>query len=193
MSFRARKSAAATSRFVRPSATSAATRCSAAVSTPLGPHAASDLTQLLGARLFAQPTAPSASKRVTAESIASCWLFLPRPAPDDAECEEGARATERIVNRVVLRDGSLERNQRLDVAPGGGDEPTTTSDVRQHPGSSDAHRVLLPAVQQHNSVICSVELEERLDRVGPPPAQVRLAPLRRVGALFEDRRAWAAH
>ena len=102
-----RKSAAATSRFVRPSATSAATRCSAAVS-PLSwvrPPMRPSSTRARSTQVAAPSRSKPAERRL--ERGAGRGL-LPVAPPSDAEREKGARMSVGIAGRLVLRDRLLE-------------------------------------------------------------------------------------
>jgi hypothetical protein len=82
-------------------------------------------------------------------------------------------------NRVGERAHGL-----IDVSTRCFDQPPAACDLRQHPGAADSRRVVLPRVQQRDGVVRPVELEQGLDVVRPPPAQIRLTPLGRVGALL---------
>ena len=176
-----RNSAAATSRFVRPSATRAATRRSAAVSPssrvrpPMLPSSS---------RAFsAQVAAPSCSKPSSAASIASRAARFCRARLRTMPSASSARAlAERIADVLVLRDRLLQEGGGLIDAPlGGGDETAASRHVREHPLAADPRRVRLPGVEDAHRVVDPAELEEQLDVVGAPPADARLAPPERRG------------
>jgi hypothetical protein len=158
-----RKRAAATSRFVLPSATSSATRRSAAVSPSARVR---PLIRPSSARAFAaQPSAPTDSNASRAAAIASrAGRFC-------------APSAERVADRFVLDDRlSKQIERRLDLSLRGGDETPAARDVGEHPFALDPYRVRLPRVEDLDRVVDSPELEQKLDAVAGPPADARLVP-----------------
>src|SRR6266576_3774776 len=145
-----RKSVAATSRFVRPSATRAATRRSAGVRPssrvrpPMLPS--SDLHRSI------QVSAPSCSN----------------PA-SDAEGEECTRPAVGIADLLVTSNRVVQEQHRLvDLSAGGCDLAPTPQDVNEDPLSSKAPRAGFPRVEYFHRLVDPTELEQRLDVVVGP-------------------------
>ena len=180
-----RNSAAATSRFVRPSATRAATRCSAAVSPssrvrppirPSSPCALVDpggrpelleaaerrLDRFAGARASAAPAAGRCRVRAAREPgrTGSPTVLVLR----DRLLQQGSGAVRR------LRWAAATRPRHRVTCASTQSRPTRAASAL--PDVEDAHRVGDPP-----------ELEEKLRVVGGPPADARLAPTDRRGPL----------
>ena len=144
-----RKSAAATSRFVRPSATSAATRCSAGV-RPSGAGAAADPPEL-GAGLLGPA---GRAERLEAGERRLDRLpgrpLLPRTPPDDAEREQRPRPAERIADRLVLaRPPPRAPSSASSTSPrAAASRPRQRATCASTQCAADAHAPRLPGVQQ---------------------------------------------
>ena len=171
-----RNSAAATSRFVLPSATRAATRSSAAVS-PFRPGAPADPSEL-GACPGRPACCPDRLEAVERglDRLASAAL-LASATSDDAEREQCAGAAERVADGFVLGDRLREQvDGVLDVSAGGGGEAATPGHVREHPLACDPCCIRLPYVEQAHGVFAAAHFEQKLHVVAGPPADARLAP-----------------
>ena len=82
----------------------------------------------------------------------------------------------------AARPPARRREAACSTSPcGGGDEAAAARHVREHPLAADPRRVRLPGVEDPHGVVDPAELEQRLDVVGAPPADARLAPAERRG------------
>jgi len=141
-----RNSAAATSRFVRPSATRVATRRSAAVSPSWR------------LRPAIRPSSPRAFA-TQLDGVARRAL-LAAATPDDAERQECPRAAKRVGDCFMLGDRLLEQGQRLlDVAASCGHETAASQHMREHPLTPEPGRVRLPDVEDSNGIVDPAELK----------------------------------
>ena len=159
-----------------PSATSAATRRSAAVSPssrvrppmrPSSPRAVS-----------IQVAAPSCSKPSSAAAIASragrfCRARLrTMPSASSARARPNGSPTSSCRRDRLLAAARRPRRPRLRRS----DETAAARHVREHPLAAEPRRIRLPAVEDSHRVVDPAELEQRLYVVGGPRARVRLAP-----------------
>ena len=185
-----RNSAAATSRFVRPSATRTATRRSAAVSPssrvrppmlPSSPRAFSPRWRRRAARSRrALPRSPRGPGASAARAAGRCRA---RAAPERRP--KGSPTASCCATACSSRAAAARRPRAR------GDETAAPRHVREHPLAADPDRVGLPDVEDSHRVVDAAELEEQLDVVGAPPADARLAPPERRGpplGLAEPRR-----
>jgi hypothetical protein len=103
---------------------------------------------------------------------------LPPCAPEDySEREQGATASERIADFVVLRRCLLERRDCLiDSTPRRSDEPAAARHVGEHPLPGEPRRIRFPEVDDSHRIIDPAELEQRLRVVGGPRPRVRRTP-----------------
>ena len=172
-----RKSAAATSRFVRPSATSTATRRSAAVSPssrvrpPIRPSS-SRASLDPGRRSELLEAGERGLDRLAAGALLPC-------APEhDAEREQRASPSERIADLLVLRDRLLEERRRpSSTSPcAAATRPRQRVTCASTRVAAEPRRVRLPEVEDADRLVDPAELEQRLDVVGRPRARVRRAP-----------------
>ena len=173
----ARKSAAATSRFVRPSATSAATRRSAAVSPSsrcrpptlpeLGPRPAhpagrAERLEAVERRLDRVAGAALLPRRRRTTPSASSARAPPNGSPT-ASCSATARSRSAAAFDVPRAAATSPRHASRARAPMRG----RTLGVR------------LPGVEEARPHLDPAELEQELDVVVGPPADARLAPVER--------------
>jgi len=71
--------------------------------------------------------------------------LLATATPDDAERQQRPSTAERIADRLVFGDRLSEQRQgRLDVAAGGGDEPPAASRLGHYPVAAEPRRIGLP-------------------------------------------------
>ena len=173
-----RKSAAATSRFVRPSATRAATRCSAAVSPssrvrpPMRPSSRARLRRPSSAAPSSLEAVERRLDRVAgarASAARACGRRRARAAREHRRTDRRPPRAARPPARGAMRRESTSPSaaatrprQRVTCASTHS-RPSRAASASQTSRSS--HRVVDPA-----------ELEQRLDVVGRPPADARLAP-----------------
>ena len=160
------KSAAATSRFVLPSATSAATRSSAGVSAP--GVAARPLMRASSARArSAQSAAPIRSKVASASSSvarASRRRLMRRCAAP--EREERTSPIEREVDLRVPSESLLVRSERTHRGPRTrGEQPAAASAVGERGDALEPRA--FPSYQSRScsASVSPVELDQRLDVV----------------------------
>ena len=164
-----RNSAAATSRFVRPSATRSATRRSAAVSPssrvrppmrpelgarPLDPAGRPELLEA-GERRARSPRGPARFCRARRRTMpsASSARARPKESPTASCCATAC---------------SRSDSGPIDVALGGGHETAAPRHVREHPVAAEPRRIRLPGVEDAHRLVDPAELEQRLDVVGGP-------------------------
>ena len=111
-----------------------------------------------------------------ADRVAGGALLTLAPA-DHAEREQRAGPPEGITDRLVSRDGVLEKRSGLGhVSPRGRHEAAAARHVREHPVAFESSRIRLPRVEDVLGVVRPIEREQRLDVVGHPPAFARLTP-----------------
>ena len=188
-----RKSAAATSRFVLPSATSAATRSSAGVSAP--GVAARPLMRFSSARArSAQSAAPMRSKASSASSSvarASRRRFARRcaapRASDDRACSKTSRrrraaSTERSSSSSAPSRSPLAATSHAASAAGR---------RRSRARGRVARRSLHVAVEERCARPRAPRSEQRLDQVGQERQRARLAGSPRAGGGRREAAAWS--
>src|SRR6266508_132417 len=108
--------------------------------------------------------------------------LLATATPDDAERQQRPSTAERIADRLMFGDRLSEQRQgRLDVAAGGGDEAPAASRLGHYPVAAEPRRIGLPDLEDSCRVVDSPKLEQRLDVVRRPRAEVRVAPPERRG------------
>ena len=178
------KSAAATSRFVWPSATSSAIRRSASVSSSR--DGARPPIRASSARAFsAQSGAPSRSNAASASAKRrACRAALLRPPLRGAEREQRTRVLERILGPRVLGQRRSERDLgAVEIAPRGEQERAATGRDRERPGAVEQARALLPGSQLPLGLLELADRDQRLQRVGELQAMARLEQLDAVADL----------
>ena len=146
----ARNKAAATSRFVRPSATRAATRRSAGVSPSLA-GAPTDAARALHALLSAQLSALRAVSKPAKGRLdrLAGGSLLPGPSPDDARARaEHARGrTDRRPPRASRSRPGVVAIACSTLAWAAATRPRQRATWREHPGPADPSSVRLPGIQ----------------------------------------------
>ena len=174
-----RKSAAATSRFVRPSATRAATRCSAAVS-PLLARAPSDAPELVLA-----PSRPRWLRRAARSRRARPGARRGRRAFCRSRLRtmpSARRARARpygIADRLVLRDRLLEERcgPSRAIPRRRSTQAAAARRVREHPLAAEPSRVGLPDVEESRPRRRRARGSSSASTWSrAPPADARLAP-----------------
>ena len=186
-----RNSAAATSRFVRPSATRAATRRSAAV-RPFLARAPADPSEL-GARLLGPggraerlEAAERGHDRVAGGALLRVRAGGRRRArAARGRGRRGRRRPRAAATACSRSDARLDRRLRRAAATRPRQRVTCASTQL----AGEPCRVRLPHVEDAHRVVDPAELEQQLDVVGGPPAHARLAPAE-LGAC---RSAFASH
>ena len=178
----ARKSAAATSAFVRPVATRSATRRSAGVRPsmrvrpPMRPSSSPRPLRPAGRRRSPRSRrTPPRSPRAPAASAA------PAGARRRARAARAPRPNGSPTPRAA--DCLSERERLVDVAARGGDETAAPRRVRERPIRGRVAGRRLPRVEPADGVVDEAELEQRLDLLGSPPAHVGSRPVGGVAAI----------
>ena len=161
-----RKRAAATSRFVRPSATSVAIRRSASVSS--SPDGVRPPIRASSARACsAQSGAPSRSKRVerVLERRAGGAALLRAPLRS-SEREQRARVVERVGAAGVFGERALEARERaVEIATRRQQEPAAAREDRQRPGPVERVGALLPRLENLVGLVELADRDQRLEQV----------------------------
>src|SRR6266542_3384860 len=172
-------SSAATSLFERPSATSAATRCSVGVSCP--DAGARPPMRASSARAFsAQRAAPSSSKSASAASSESRAACFCRPRRRTVPLASKVRPRSNGRHPLVLLERVLERRKRgVVIACGGREQTSAPTGGGEHPRAAEPPALGLEGIQSRPRSFELAAGDQELDPVREERVPSRLfeAPL----------------